>query len=113
MKTILRTMMVAATVLATVGCGNRTKDQAVAQTVAAETAPSVSVQQVFVKAVPQEATYTSTIQPYIKNNIVLKFDSIIHLIFLSSHKLYLQNLFRPVYYTDLVFQLFLQPPNLY
>ena len=63
-------MMVAATVLATVGCGNRTKDQAVAQTVAAETAPSVSVQQVFVKAVPQEATYTSTIQPYIKNNIV-------------------------------------------
>ena len=70
MKTILRTMMVAATVLATVGCGNRTKDQAVAQTVAAETAPSVSVQQVFVKAVPQEATYTSTILPYIKNNIV-------------------------------------------
>ena len=70
MKTILRTMMVAATVLATLGCGNRTKDQAVAQTVAAETAPSVSVQQVFVKAVPQEATYTSTIQPYIKNNIV-------------------------------------------
>ena len=63
-------MMVAATVLATVGCGNRTKDQAVAQTVAAETAPSVSVQQVFVKAVPQEATYTSTIQPYSKNNIV-------------------------------------------
>ena len=63
-------MMVAAAVLATVGCGNKTKDQAETQTVVAEVAPSVTVQQVFVKEVPQEATYTSTIQPYIKNNIV-------------------------------------------
>ena len=70
MKTIFRTMMVAAAVLATVGCGNKTKDQAETQTVVAEVAPSVTVQQVFVKEVPQEATYTSTIQPYIKNNIV-------------------------------------------
>lgn len=63
-------MMVAATVLATVGCGNKAKDQATTQTAAVEVAPSVSVQKVFVKEVPQEATYTSTIQPYIKNNIV-------------------------------------------
>lgn len=70
MKTIFRTMMVAAAVLATVGCGNKAKDQATTQTAAVEVAPSVSVQKVFVKEVPQEATYTSTIQPYIKNNIV-------------------------------------------
>ncbi len=70
MKTIFRTMMVAAAVFATVGCGNKTKDQAGVQAVAVDVVPSVSVQQVFVKAVPQEATYTSTIQPYIKNNIV-------------------------------------------
>ena len=70
MKTIFRTMMVAAAVLATVGCGNKAKDQATTQTAAVEVAPSVSVQKVFIKEVPQEATYTSTIQPYIKNNIV-------------------------------------------
>jgi RND family efflux transporter MFP subunit len=70
MKTIFRTMMVAAAVLATAGCGNKTKDKVAEQTVVAEVAPSVAVQQVFVKEVPQEATYTSTIQPYIKNNIV-------------------------------------------
>ena len=69
MKTIFRTMMVAAAVLAAAGCGNKTKDKVEEQTVAAEVAPSVTVQQVFVKEVPQEATYTSTIQPYIKNNI--------------------------------------------
>ena len=70
MKTIFRTMMVAAAVLATVGCGNKAKDQATTQTAAVDVAPSVSVQKVFIKEVPQEATYTSTIQPYIKNNIV-------------------------------------------
>ena len=62
--------MVATAVLATAGCGNKTKDKVAEQTVVAEVAPSVAVQQVFVKEVPQEATYTSTIQPYIKNNIV-------------------------------------------
>ena len=70
MKTIFRTMMVAAAVLATVGCGTKAQDQATTQTAAVDVAPSVSVQKVFIKEVPQEATYTSTIQPYIKNNIV-------------------------------------------
>lgn len=71
MKTIFKTMSVVAAVMMTVGCGNQEKKQAVEQTAAVvEEAPSVSVAQVFVKSVPQEATYTSTVQPYVKNNIV-------------------------------------------
>ena len=70
MKTIFRTMILAGAVLMTVSCGNKKKDQAVEPAAAAEVVPTVAVQQVFVKDVPQEATYTSTVQPYIKNNIV-------------------------------------------
>ena len=70
MKTIFRTMSVAMAVIMAAGCGNSTQKQA-SQTVAeVEVLPSVAVEQVFVKEVPQEATYTSTIQPYVKNNIV-------------------------------------------
>lgn len=52
------------------GCGNSSK-KAVAQPEAVvETAPTVSVVQVTTREVPQLATYTSTVQPYVKNNIV-------------------------------------------
>ena len=70
MKTIFKTMWIAAAVLMTVGCGNNTNKQTEQAASVAEELPSVAVQQVFVKEVPQEATYTSTVQPYIKNNIV-------------------------------------------
>ena len=69
MKTIFRTMFVAGAVVMAVSCGNQEKKQ-VAQQGAADMVPSVTVAQVFVQEVPQEATYTSTIQPYVKNNVV-------------------------------------------
>ena len=71
MKTIFKTMSVAAAVLAAVSCGNNAGKQTEQAPVAQqEQHPSVAVAQVFVREVPQEATYTSTIQPYVKNNIV-------------------------------------------
>jgi len=63
-------MSAAAVVLMAAGCGNQGNKQEVQQTSAAEELPSVSVEQVFVKSVPQDATYTSTVQAYVKNNIV-------------------------------------------
>ena len=68
MKTIFKTMFVAAAVIMTAGCGNMTskKTEAAAVTVAD---PTVSVAQVFVREVPQDAVYTSTVQAFVKNNI--------------------------------------------
>ena len=68
MKTIFRTMFVAVAVIMTAGCGNTSskKTETVEVTVAG---PTVSVAQVFVREVPQEAVYTSTVQAYVKNNI--------------------------------------------
>ena len=63
-------MWVAAAVLMTAGCGNNAGKQAVQAAAVVEELPSVAVEQVFVQKVPQEATYTSTVQPYVKNNIV-------------------------------------------
>ena len=57
-------------VLMAVGCGNSTQKQAESAAPAAEVAPSVSVAQVFAQDVVQDATYTSTVQAYVKNNIV-------------------------------------------
>ena len=70
MKTIFRTMFLAGAVVLAAGCGNNGKKEA-AQTeaVVENVAPSVAVQQVFVREVPQMATYTSTVQAYVKNNI--------------------------------------------
>lgn len=71
MKTIFKTMSAAAVVLMAAGCGNQGNKKEAQQPVAAvEALPSVSVEQVFVKSVPQDATYTSTVQAYVKNNIV-------------------------------------------
>lgn len=71
MKTIFKTMFVAGIVIMTAGCGNTGKKQAQqpAAPVVEEELPSVSVEQVFVQKVPQINTYTSTVQPYVKNNI--------------------------------------------
>ena len=75
MKTIFKTMSVAAAVLAAVSCGNNAgkaneESQAQEQAAAVEVVPSVAVQKVHVQDVVQDATYTSTVQAYVKNNIV-------------------------------------------
>ena len=67
MKTIFRTMSVAAAVVLAVSCGNSKGNKA--EVAVVETAPTVAVTQVSVREVPQEETYTSTIQAYVKNNI--------------------------------------------
>lgn len=69
MKTIFRTMLIAGAAILAAGCGNSTKKD-VQETVTVEADPSVSVVQVSKRDVPQTATYTSTVQAYVKNNIV-------------------------------------------
>ena len=69
MKTIFRTTLIAAAVILTAGCGNNENKQTKQEPVEIQ-APSVAVQKVFKKDVPQDATYTSTVQAYVKNNIV-------------------------------------------
>ena len=61
-------MFVAAAVILTAGCGNTSTKKAEAVEVPVAD-PTVSVAQVFVREVPQEAVYTSTVQAYVKNNI--------------------------------------------
>ena len=70
MKTIFRTMLIAGVVVMTAGCGSNTKKAEAQPQAVVETAPTVSVVQVSKREVPQIATYTSTVQPYVKNNIV-------------------------------------------
>lgn len=70
MKAIFKTMWIATAVLMTAGCGNNADKKAEQTVAAAEELPSVAVEQVFVQTVPQEVTYTSTVQAYVKNNIV-------------------------------------------
>ena len=67
MKTIFRTMSVAAAVVLAVSCGNSKGNKA--EVAVVETDPTVAVIQVSVREVPQDETYTSTIQAYVKNNI--------------------------------------------
>ena len=70
MKTIFKTMFFAGAIMLAAGCGNTGKKEAAqASAVVEEVAPSVAVEQVFVREVPQMATYTSTVQAYVKNNI--------------------------------------------
>lgn len=69
MKTIFRTMSFAAAVMMAAGCGNTGSKTAEQTEVVEEVIPTVSVETVSVREVPQEATYTSTIQAYVKNNI--------------------------------------------
>ena len=70
MKTIFRSILFAAAVAAVSSCGNATsKGTQPAAVAEVETVPTVAVEQVSVREVPQTATYTSTIQAYVKNNI--------------------------------------------
>jgi len=69
MKTIFRTMLIAGAAVFAVGCGNngtKTVEQPVAEV---EEYPAVSVVQVTTREIPQTSTYTSTVQPFVKNNI--------------------------------------------
>ncbi len=69
MKTIFRTVLVASAVILAVGCGSKGSKTAEQTATVEEVAPSVSVVQVSVREVSQEATYTTTVQAYVKNNI--------------------------------------------
>ena len=69
MKTIFKTIIVASVALVAAGCGNKPGNQTAQTQVVEEVAPSVAVVQVSSREVPQTATYTSTVQPYVKNNI--------------------------------------------
>ena len=63
MKTIFRTMLIAGAVVLAAGCGSNNAKKADAQPEAVvETAPSVAGAQVTKRDVPQDATYTSTVQ---------------------------------------------------
>lgn len=68
MKTIFKTMFIAGAVILTAGCGNTSSKKTEAAEVAVAD-PTVSVAQVFVREVPQDAVYTSTVQAFVKNNI--------------------------------------------
>ena len=69
MKTIFKTIIVASAVVVAAGCGNKPGNQTAKTQVVEEVAPSVAVVQVSSRKVPQTATYTSTVQAYVKNNI--------------------------------------------
>lgn len=69
MKTIFRTMFIAGAVIMTAGCGSTGSKVQQEEAVVADLTPTVSVQQVSAREVPQTATYTSTVQAYVKNNI--------------------------------------------
>ena len=69
MKTIFRTFIIAGAVVLAASCGNNGKKTETSATVVEEVAPSVAVAQVFEREVPQMATYTSTVQANVKNNI--------------------------------------------
>ena len=67
MKTIIRSMFIAGAVVMAAGCGSKGAQQAAVEVV--DTTPVVAVTKVSVREVPQDATYTSTVQAYVKNNI--------------------------------------------
>ena len=69
MKTIFKTIIIASTAVLAAGCGNNAEKKVAEAQVAENMAPSVSVVEVATREVPQTATYTSTVQPYVKNNI--------------------------------------------
>ena len=69
MKKIFAYISVAAVLAAAVSCGNGIGKQEVSQTEKAEEAPLVSVVAVNKQSVPQQTTYTSSVEAYAKNNI--------------------------------------------
>ena len=67
MKTIFRIMCLAGAVVAAASCGNN--NQAQTNVAAVDTTPTVAVEQVTRRDVPQEVVYTTTVQAFVKNNI--------------------------------------------
>ena len=67
MKTIFRTAIIASAAVLAVACGTKSTKNAAAPV--AEVVPTVSVVEVSARMVPQTAVYTSTVQPFVKNNI--------------------------------------------
>ena len=66
MKTIFRMMCIAGAVVAAASCAN---NEAQTKKVVADTTPTVAVEQVTRRDVPQEVVYTTTVQAFAKNNI--------------------------------------------
>ena len=69
MKTLFRSMVIAGAVVVAAGCGSTGNKNQQTEAVVVETAPSVAVTKVSAREVPQDATFTSTVQAYVKNNI--------------------------------------------
>lgn len=69
MKTIFRSIAAALVLTLAVSCGNSVSKNAQQAAAVVEEDPTVAVEQVSVREVPQLATYTSTVQAYVKNNI--------------------------------------------
>lgn len=71
MNNIARISVLAAAAIAAVSCGNGKKQESAAavQEQAVETAPLVTVVTVSKQDVPQTSVYTSSVEPYAKNNI--------------------------------------------
>lgn len=69
MNNTLRYFSAAAVILAAVSCGNGKKQETVTEPVQQEEAPLVSLVTVHKEDVPQVSVYTSTVEPYAKNNI--------------------------------------------
>ena len=67
MKTIFRTAIIASAAVFAVACGSKSTQNDAPQVT--EVVPTVSVVEVNARKVPQTAVYTSTVQPYVKNNI--------------------------------------------
>ncbi len=66
MKTIFRMICIASAAVAAAACGGNNQEQA-KQVV--DTTPTVAVQEVTRRDVPQEVVYTTTVQAFVKNNI--------------------------------------------
>ena len=71
MNSIARISVLTAAAIAAVSCGNGKKQESAAavQEQAVETAPLVTVVTVSKQDVPQTSVYTSSVEPYAKNNI--------------------------------------------
>lgn len=68
-KTVFRTLLFAGAMGIAAGCGSSSEKAAEVKTVVEEVVPSVSVATASVRPVDETSTYTSIVEPYVKNNI--------------------------------------------
>lgn len=69
MKTILKNALVAAAVLSVAACGNTGESKKAKTDAVQEETPKVQIATAVTEGVAQTEVYTSTVMPYIKNNI--------------------------------------------